>query len=406
LRIAYLINQYPQTSQSFIRREIEALEAGGAEVVRYTIRPVVEPLVDAGDEAERQKTRAVLNVGATGLARSWLAMALGRPRAFARALTLAIKFAKPSERGLAIHLIYLAEACVLTGWLKEAGVEHVHAHFGTNSTTIAALCRALGGPRFSFTVHGPEEFDSPRALALAEKARWASFVLGISEFTRSQLCRWLDHADWAKIQVVRCGLDPLYFDGSGPFPPNSSHRLLCIGRLAEQKGQLLLIEAAARLRDRGVDFELVLVGDGPMRGEIERLIDRLGLGDRVKLAGWMSKPEIRQALIESRAMVLPSFAEGLPVVLMESLALGRPVITTYVAGIPELVKAGESGWLVPAGSVDDLVEAMAQALAASGEELERMGRVGSARVAAHHDAAIEAAKIASLIRGVETKPAL
>jgi glycosyltransferase involved in cell wall biosynthesis len=405
LRIAYLINQYPQTSQSFIRREIEALEAGGTEVLRFTVRPVVQPLVDQGDEAERQKTRAVLNVGALGLARALLGMALTHPRAFLQALRLAIRFGRPSDRGLLIHLIYLAEACVLTGWLLESKVGHVHAHFGTNSTTIAALCRTLGGPPFSFTVHGPEEFDSPKALGLGEKVRLASFVLGISEFTRSQIYRWADHADWSKIHVVRCGLDPSYLDGSGPVSPNSSRRLLCIGRLAEQKGQLLLVEAAGKLRDRGVDFELVLVGDGPMRGEIERLIDRLKLGDRVRLAGWMSKPEVRQALVDTRVMVLPSFAEGLPVVLMEALAIGRPVITTYVAGIPELVTPEESGWLVPAGSVDALVEVMAQALAATPAELERMGRIGSARVAVQHDAAIEAGKIATLIReAVQLEP--
>ncbi len=399
MRIAYLINQYPQTSHSFIRREIEALEASGTEVLRFTIRPVVDPLVDAGDEAERQKTRAVLSVGGPGLALSLLRMALTRPRRFARAAVEAFRFGRRSERGLPIHFIYLAEACVLTGWLDASKVEHVHAHFGTNSTTIATLCRVLGGPPYSFTVHGPDEFDSPRAHWLAEKVRLASFVLAISDFTRSQLYRWADFADWSKIHVVRCGLDPSYLDGSGPLPPGSSRRLLCVGRLAEQKGQLLLVEAAGLLRDRGVDFELVLVGDGPLRGPIERLIDRLRLGDRVRLTGWMSKPEVRQALIESRAMVLPSFAEGLPVVFMEALALGRPVITTNVSGIPELVIPGESGWLVTPGTVDELVEVMAEALAASPEELERMGRVGSARVARRHDATIEAAKISQLIRG-------
>jgi colanic acid/amylovoran biosynthesis glycosyltransferase len=397
MRIAYLINQYPQTSHSFIRREIEALEAGGTEVLRYTIRPVTQPLIDPGDEAERQKTRAVLSVGAVGLAWGLIRMACARPGAFLTTARLAVKFGRPSERGIAVHLIYLAEACVLTSWLIEAGVQHVHAHFGTNSATIAALCRALGGPPFSFTIHGPEEFDSPRALALGEKVRHSSFVVGISEFTRSQIYRWADHADWPKVHVVRCGLDPSYLDGSSPVAPVASRKLVCIGRLVEQKGPLLLVEAAGKLRDRGVDFELVLVGDGPMRVEIERLIERLKLGDRVKLAGWMSKAEVRQTLIEARAMVLPSFAEGLPVVLMEALALGRPVITTYVAGIPELVKPGESGWLVPPGSVDDLVEAMTSAMEATPEALERMGRIGSSAARSRHDASIEAARLAALI---------
>ena len=399
VRIAYLVNQYPQTSQSFIRREIEALESLGRPVLRYTLRAVDGPLVDEGDRLERGRTRAVLGVGGKGLALALAREAIGRPGAFARALKLAVELGRPSERGVPIHLVYLAEACVLRRWLAEEEVGHVHAHFGTNSTTVAALCRALGGPPFSFTVHGPEEFDSPRALGLGIKVRHASFVAAISDFTRSQVYRWSDHADWAKVRVVRYGLDPTYLDGSGPAPASDSDRLVCVGRIAEQKGQLLLVEAAGRLRDRGVGFVLTLVGDGPMRGEVEALIARLGLGDRVRLAGWMSKAEVRREIIASRAMVLPSFAEGLPVVFMESLALGRPVISTYVAGTPELVGPGECGWLVPAGSVDDLVEAMASALASPVEELERMGRAGSARVAGRHDAAAEAGKLAALIDG-------
>ncbi len=400
MRIAYVVNQYPQTSQVAIRREIEALEASGVEVLRFTVRPVLQPLVDPSDEAERQRTKAVLKVGAIGLALATLRTLFGRPKAFFQAAKLAIKLGRPSERGLLIHLIYLAEACVLREWLEASKVEHLHAHYATNSTAVGVLCRALGGPTFSFTLHGPEEFDSPRALCLGEKVRWASFVVAITEFTRSQIYRWAAYEDWPKIQVVRCGLDPMYLDGSRPLDVNSGRQMLYVGRLHEQKGPLLLVEAAGKLRDRGVDFELLLVGDGPMRGEIERLIDHLGLGDRVKLAGWMSKPGVRQALIDSRVLVLPSFAEGLPMVLMESLALGRPVITTYIAGIPELVTPGECGWLVPPGALDDLVEVMAQAMAATPDELARMGRAGSVRVSALHDASVEVDKIAALIRQV------
>jgi len=409
LRIAYLVNQYPQTSQSFIRREIEALEAAGQAVARYTVRAVEEPLVDDGDRLEREKTRVILGVGKWGLLKSTARAAMGRPAAWARAARLAMTMGRRSERGLAVHLAYLAEACVLREWAAEAGVDHIHAHFGTNSTAVAALCRALGGPPFSFTVHGPEEFDGPRSLCLREKARLAAFVVAISHFTRSQIFRWADHADWPKVHVVRCGLDPSYLDGPAPGPPPSTNRLACVGRLAEQKGQLLLVEAVGRLRDRGVDCEVVLVGDGPMRGEIERAIAALGLGDRVRLVGWMSKAEVRRELIGARALVMASFAEGLPVALMEALALGRPVVTTNVAGIPELVEDGECGWLIPPGSVDDLAGAMASALAAPPAELERMGRVGAARALARHNAATEAGKLATLFHaradGEATAPA-
>ena len=169
---------------------------------------------------------------------------------------------------------------------------------------------------------------------------------------------------------------------------------MSVGRLAEQKGQLLLIDAAARLRERGLEFELVLVGDGPLRVEIEGLIDRLDLRGHVRVTGYLGTAEVRRELEAARAMVLPSFAEGLPVVIMEAMALGRPVISTYVAGIPELVEPGRNGWLVPAGAIDPLVEAMAEALAADPAELEAMGRAGAARVAERHDAAAEARTLA------------
>jgi len=394
MNIAYLINQYPAPSQPFIRREIAALEARGWNVTRYSLRDWGQTLADEADETEKRRTRFVLGVGAIGLMLALLKVAGSRPAKFARALKRAISVGLRSDRGAAIHLVYLAEACVLLGWLVEGEVGHVHAHFGTNSTSVAMLCRVLGGPPYSFTVHGPDEFDSPRGLALREKVAGATFVAAISEYTRSQLYRWADFADWKKIRVVRCGVDAS-FQPSASLPP-CRPRLVCVGRLAEQKGQLVLIQAAAILSEDGIDFELVLVGDGPMRSEIEALIARLGLGRNVVLAGWKSGAEVRRAILESRALVLPSFAEGLPVVLMESLALGRPVVTTYIAGIPELIRHGVNGWLVPAGSVADLAHALREVLAADPDDLARMGRDGAARVAEFHSDDREASKLAAL----------
>lgn len=395
-RIAYLVNQYPLPSHSFIRREIAALEAMGAVVPRYSIRPCVAELVDPLDVAETSRTRAVLGVGGLGLLAALARTALARPLKTWNALKLAVRLGRRSERGLAVHLIYLAEACVLTGWLEAESIEHLHTHFGTNSATVALLVNALGGPPCSITVHGPKEFDHPRALALDEKIHRSAFMVAISEFGRSQLCRWAPHRDWSKIKIVRCGLDAMFL-ADEPTPPPAARRLVCVGRLVEQKGQLVLLEAAGRLHAEGEDFELVLAGDGPMRGEIEELVDRLGLEDKVKLVGWQSNGQVRDLIRNSRAMVLPSFAEGLPVVIMEALALGRPVISTYVAGIPELVQPGVSGWLAPAGSVDDLVEAMKAALNLPVERLYEMGRAGAERVAARHDAEIEAARLMSFI---------
>jgi glycosyltransferase involved in cell wall biosynthesis len=247
-------------------------------------------------------------------------------------------------------------------------------------------------------MHGPEEFDSPRGNSLAEKIRHARFVVAICEFTRSQLYRWADYHDWARIHVIHVGVSPLFLE-HGPAPIPTAPRLVNIARIVEQKGQVILVQAAARLRDRGLDFELVIVGDGPMRGEIERLIGHYKLEQRVRITGYLSNQGVRDELLAARALVLPSFAEGLPAVFFESLALGRPVITTYIAGHPELIEAGKNGWLVPAGAVEPLVDAMAEVVQADPATLEQMGRAGARAVAERHDFHKEARKLIELFQG-------
>ena len=249
MQIAYLVNQYPQPSQSFIRREIHALERHGLAVERFTARHSNVPLPDEADRAEQQRTRPILGAGAVGLLGATMRSMFRRPVRFARALALAIRVGRRSQRGALVHGVYLAEACVLLKWLEQSNIRHLHAHFGTNSTTVAMLCRELGGPPYSFTAHGPEEFDSPDALALDEKIRRADFVVAISEFGRSQLYRHCSHDRWASIHIAHCGLDEGFL-AAATTPIPIEPRLVCVGRLSEQKGQLLLIEAAARLRPR------------------------------------------------------------------------------------------------------------------------------------------------------------
>jgi glycosyltransferase involved in cell wall biosynthesis/GT2 family glycosyltransferase len=395
-RVGYLVNQYPHVSHSFIRREIRGLERLGVEVVRVSVRPPVA-VVDPDDRAEIGRTWVLLDRGLTGLAVATLAVAVTRPLRLMRALRVAARLGRRSGKRLRT-LVYLAEACRLVRRLRRERVTHLHAHFGTNPADVALLTRVLGGPPFSFTVHGPEEFDRPDALSLGDKIAAAAFVVGVSSFGRSQLLRWARPADWPRVHVVRCGVDAAFLRG-GPQPPAAVPRLVCVGRLAEQKGQLVLVEAAAKLAADGLDFDLVLAGDGPMRPEIEAAVAAHGLTGRVRITGWLSNDAVRAELAAARLMVLPSFAEGLPVVLMEALALGRPVVTTYVAGIPELVRHGENGWLVPAGDPDALAAALADGLRADPDRLAAMGRAGAAAAAAMHDADQEAGKLAALFAG-------
>jgi len=397
MKVAYLTNQYPKVSHTFIRREIRALEARGISVERFSIRATDDRLVDPADLEEQARTHVILSRGVAGLLFALLRTAFTRPARFCEGLRLAWSIGRRSDRGVLRHFAYLAEACLLAGRLRSLGVEHLHAHFGTNPAAVALLCRALGGPKYSFTVHGPEEFDRPEALCLREKIRRADAVVAISNYGRSQLYRWCDYDDWPRIHVVRCGVDEMFL-GASVSPVPDVPKLVCVGRLCEQKGQLLLVEAAAKLCGAGVACQLILVGDGPFRQPLESLARQLGISDRITITGWKSSGEVRDEIVAARGLVLPSFAEGLPVVIMEALALGRPVISTYVAGIPELVVPGECGWLIPAGSVDRLADAMREALETPVDQLSRMGATGAARVNEQHSAAREAAKLAELFK--------
>ncbi|MCC7147548.1 MAG: glycosyltransferase [Phycisphaeraceae bacterium] len=395
MRIAYLINQYPTVSHSFIRREIKELEAQGAVVLRFALRPWREKVVDPADAEEARRTRYVQAGGAIALLGALLLVALGRPARFLVAWRAAVRLGRRSHRGVGRHLAYLAEASLLARWMKEEKVEHLHAHFGTNSAAVAMLVRLLGGPSYSFTVHGPEEFDAPGALSLGEKIQHAAFVVGVSSFGRSQLYRWSRSTDWEKIHVVHCGLAEDYLHQTIQKIP-ADGPLVCVGRICEQKGQLLLLEAVGRLAGEGLKVPLVFVGDGDMRPQMEAAAARLGITEQIKITGWATAEQVRQHVQQARALVLPSFAEGLPVVIMEAFALGRPVVSTFVAGIPELVEPAVNGWLVPAGSVAHLATALRDLLASPCELLESMGSAGRQRVLRDHHLAIEVRKLHDL----------
>jgi colanic acid/amylovoran biosynthesis glycosyltransferase len=403
MRIAYLINQYPTISHSFIRREILALERQSHEVLRVSLRGWGDEQRSKEDQLEQARTRYVLRGGAMPLIFSFLYTLASHPIRLVKAIGLVWRTSRKADRPLPVHLIYVFEACKIVAWLRAERIEHLHAHFGTNSAEVAMLVHELGGPPWSFTAHGPEEFDKPKFIALPEKIRQADFVVAVSSFGRSQLFRNVSHEHWPKIQVVHCGVEPAFYEGA-PDRPGNERRFVCVGRLCEQKGQLLLIDAARQLSERGIKFELVLAGDGEMRGELESLIARYKLQNVVRITGWINSDQVRDEVLAARALVLPSFAEGLPVVLMEAMALRRPVISTFVAGIPELVDPNEHGWLVPAGDAEALASAMRDCLDASFETITRMGEAARARVLDRHDVDKEVRKLAILFGTAIDRP--
>jgi colanic acid/amylovoran biosynthesis glycosyltransferase len=401
--LAYLTNRYARASDTFIRGEVEHLRALGHEVHTFSIRrPAADEVVGEEVRREYDQTDYILAGGLAGLLLAVIRLGWRRPRRLLTAVQLAWQLGWPGMKGRIWPQAYLAEACYLATRLEALGIEHLHNHIGEGCASVALLASELSGVPFSLTIHGPGEFDQPTLLALGEKVRRSAFTAAISHYGRSQLYRWCHWEDWSKIKVVRCGVDE-WFLSAARVPIPESPRLVSVGRLSEQKGPLLLVEAAGRLAADGIDFELNLVGDGPLRGPIEARIRELGLQNQVHLLGWRDTEGVRKELLRSRAMVLPSFAEGLPVVLMEALALGRPAISTYVAGIPELVVPGVSGWLVPAGSVEALAEAMRTALSTPLDDMEHLGQAGAEAVATRHNRRANVERLANLFAGTQSR---
>jgi colanic acid/amylovoran biosynthesis glycosyltransferase len=394
MRVAYLTSMYPAVSHTFIRRELNELERQLGVIDRFAIRETPYSVVDQHDVEEDRKTFRAFSQPLGRWALAALRTGLAHPRASLRGLRKTLDLARQGHRGLACHLAYFAEAVLFADEMSLRGVEHVHVHFGTNPTAVAQIIRALGGPTYSFTVHGPDEFDAPIGFSLASKLEDSSFVVAISHYCSAQLQRWALREHWHKIQIVRCGVSDEYFEQALPIDP-ASRSLVCVGRLTPQKGQLLLVEAFADALELGVDAELVLAGDGELRQELEASIARRGVQSRVKITGWLDGESVQKELLGARALVLPSYSEGLPVVIMEAFALGRPVLSTYVAGIPELVHAPDNGWLVPAGSREALTAAIIDVMNKPVAELERMAASGREMVRRLHHTPTETAKLAA-----------
>lgn len=393
MRLAYLTTSYPEVSHTFIRREIQALERLGHDVERLSVREPSSTLVDPDDLSEVERTYYVL----PSLRADLLPALSMNPLRLLRALLMTLQMARVSHRSLLVNFAYLVEAITVKKRLEDRQIEHLHVHFGTNAAATARLVKALGGPTYSMTIHGPAEFDSAIGFALGAKIEDAEFVVAITDYCAAQLRRWVDPGNWHKIRVVHCAVPEPLFDRAVPIAPDQK-TLVCVGRLTAQKGQILLLEAVRQLVDEGIDLKLVLAGDGEMRTQIEEQIAAHELQPRVEITGWIDSAEVIRRLQASRAMVLPSFAEGLPVVIMEALALERPVLSTYIAGIPELVEPGKNGWLVPAGNVEALKEALRDLMKTPVERLQEMGRAGAKAVREDHHLPTEVSRLEKLFR--------
>lgn len=395
MRIAYLTTQYPKVSHTFIRREILELEKRGHSIMRLAIRKSEFGIVDPLDLDEETKVIQCLTESPFAIAASLFRVAIGRPLRLVKTALIAMRMSRLSDRGLLRHFAYLLEAAFFLHRLEAEQIAHVHVHFGRNAAAVARLILHLGGPPYSMTIHGPGEWDASIGYSIGPKIEDASFTAVISSFGMAQAQRWVGPGHWPKIHVVRCAVDNRFFAEAVPIP-EGSNTFIMIGRLTAQKAPLLLIDAFAELADAGFEARLLLAGDGELRDLVTEKITACKLENHVQITGWISEKQVRTCLRDSRCLILPSSNEGLPVVIMEAMAMARPIITTFVAGIPELVLPGENGWLIPAGDREKLVGAMKEVLSLSETELDTRGRAGAKRVRMLHDLETEVTKLERL----------
>jgi len=386
------MNTYPITSTTFIRREIEALERCGLSIKRYAVRHWDDALVDNADIEDQNRTHYLLTDNASGLFIAFFSELFTNPVGLTKALGPWLSLVKQARGGIVRHIAYLLQAVYFRRCARTAGIDHVHAHFATNAAAVAMLSRVMGGPSYSFTVHGPDELSDAPLLSFPAKIEHAAFVAAITNYCKSQLIRFskIEYAE--KIKIVHCALALEDFKPSA-VPQNNI--FVCVGRLCPQKGQAQIPAAVAALRGDFPDLKVILVGDGEVRGVIEAEMARCRVEDMVEIKGWMANSEVREQVRGGRIFLLPSYAEGLPVVIMEAMALGRPVLSTYIAGIPELLDA-DCGWIIPAGSQEALTKAMREALLASPETLAAKAAEGRVRIEREHDIDKEAAKLHAL----------
>ena len=386
LTLAYLNTEYPALSHTFVAREIRAIREGGLRVQPFSVRKT-RPNTGAVDSwaEERAETISLLD-RPTRLLSKFTRAIFTRPLRVLRCLRTSQSLSPPGVRERFRHFVYAMEGVRLAEEMKSLELTHVHVHMANNGAMVALLaCVFESSISYSLTIHGSAEFFDVHRLALKEKAENAVFVRCISDFCRAQVMTWTSNDSWSRFHVVHCGVDVEKFSPRPAADDDSSLRLLAVGRFVPIKAYPLLLEACSGLDDQGVEWSLELVGSGPLREELETRAKRLGIEDRVRFPGPMGEEQITAVFDRSNVLVVSSFMEGVPVVLMEAMAKELAVVATRVGGVQELVEDGVSGWLVSPSSVEDLTTAFVRAYQ-SRKTLRDMGREGRRRVRASFDA--------------------
>lgn len=386
IRMAYLVSAYPALSHTFILREVLGLKARGIDIVTASINPDARPMerLTADERSERELTYVLKSHGLVGGLKAHAWTLLNHPAGYINGLRFALRRGGTLKQQ-AWNLFHLTEAFMIGKWMNQARVEHLHVHFGTAAASVASLARKVFPITLSMTVHGPDEFANVREEHFAEKVEATEFVVCISHFARGQTMQHSDPSGWHKLDVVRLGIFPDYGDHTRLPHATGTFEMACVGRLTPAKGQHLLIEALHRLQKQGVThIRLTLAGNGPDEASLRQHAQEMGVSHLIHFAGPLNQHEVRELYARSDAFVLPSFAEGIPVVLMEAMSFGLPCLSTRTAGIPELIEDGVSGFLVAPSDVDGLAERMRQ-LATDQALCESLGQAGRQQVLSRYN---------------------
>jgi glycosyltransferase involved in cell wall biosynthesis len=378
--LAYLVSRYPAISHTFILREIAHLRTLGHTIHTASINAPDRQLnaMDVTERKEAERTYCVKQHGVWGAVGALSYWALRAPLELVKTITISRKF------GILKGLAYTVEAAMVARWMQRQSLAHLHVHFGNAGASVGVLVKQLTSCHLSYTIHGPDEFDDVIGQQLAFKMQAADKVVCISQFARSQLMRISSPTDWPKFTVCRLGVDASLFKAEPHRTESKVPQLVSVGRLTPAKGQVLLVQACAQLRDSGVPFHLTMVGDGPDRSRVEAVITQHKLQPQVTLTGSLTQDGVRQTLAEADVFVLPSLAEGIPVVLMEAMASYVPCISTPVNGIPELIEHGVTGLLATPGDVSSLVQQLT-ALCIQPEMRRDIALAAYAKVTSHFD---------------------
>ena len=360
-RIGYLTSQYPAPSHTFIRREIAALRAAGTNIVTYSIQRAPTGLDAELDRAAAIETFTVLARPLVDYAKAHITGIVTRPGRYLRTLRLASRHRVPGVRAALWSLFHFAEAILLAKRLEADGIGHLHNHFANSAATVGLLASRFAAIDWSLTLHGISEFDYPAGLLLRDKIEAAKFVACVSRFGMAQAMRLIPPSEWSKLSIVRCGIDLATLPSRPASPPIAAGpvQVIAVGRLSPEKGHAGLLEATAMVRNRGIAVALTIVGDGPEAGSLAAQVKHLGLESIVHFPGRQDEQSALASIAAADMLVLSSFMEGLPVVLMEAMALGVPVVATRVAGIPELVRDKVSGLLFDPADWAALADAIA-----------------------------------------------